>query len=131
MKVFGRDLTHDPWISNQTHYGSFYRAEHASEFGKDNHILQTNPQKNHITITRHMEDKQCKATSSLLPIKMIAKLERTQSNVQQNIEQTNNPAMGATINNESITSDQPPKNRQQHNPLESLNAFIGPRSCCC
>ena len=55
-----------------------------------------------------MEDKQCKATSSLIPIKMIAKLERTQSNVQQNIEQTHNPTMGATINNESTTSDQPP-----------------------
>ena len=32
---------------------------------------------------------------------MIAKLERTQSNVhvQQNIEQTQNPTVGATINN--------------------------------
>ena len=30
---------------------------------------------------------------------IIAKLERTQSNVQQNMEQTQNPTMGATINN--------------------------------
>ena len=108
MKLFGRDLTHDPWISNPTHYCSWYRAKNASEFGNDNHILQTNPQKNHIPITRHMEDKQCKATSSLIPIKMIAKLERTQSNVQQNIKQTHNFTMGSTINNESTTSDQPP-----------------------
>ena len=108
MKVFGRDLTNDPWIIHQTKYCSWYRAKNASEFDKDNHTLQTNPRKNHITITRHMEDKQCKATSSLIPTKMIAKLERTQSNVLQNIEQTHNPTMGATIINESTTSDQPP-----------------------
>ena len=30
---------------------------------------------------------------------MIAKLDRTHSNVQQNMEQTQNPIMGATINN--------------------------------
>ena len=49
--------------------------------------------------TRHQEDKQSKTTSSLFPVKMIAKLERTHSNVQQNMEQTQNPTMGATINN--------------------------------
>ena len=43
--------------------------------------------RSHTTITRHKEDKPSKANSSLFPIKMIAKLERTQSNVQQNIEQ--------------------------------------------
>ena len=37
--------------------------------------------------SRHQEDKLNKATSSLFPIKMIAKLELTYSNVQQNIEQ--------------------------------------------
>ena len=37
------------------------------------------------TITIHQEDKQSK-TSSLFPIMMIAKLEMTQSNAQQNIE---------------------------------------------
>ena len=39
-----------------------------------------------------------KATSSLFPIKMIAILEWTQSNVQQNIEQLQTPAMRVTIN---------------------------------
>ena len=70
-----------------------------------NHTLQTNP--------RHYEEvpqntnhhntlgKQSKATSSLFPIKMIAKLERTQSNAQQNMEQTQYPPMGVTVNNES------------------------------
>ena len=33
---------------------------------------------------------------------MVAKLEWTQSNVQQNIEQLQNPTMGVTINNESM-----------------------------
>ena len=32
---------------------------------------------------------------------MIAKLERTQNNAQQNMEQTKNPTTGATINIES------------------------------
>ena len=57
------------------------------------------------TITRHQEDKLSKATSSLFPVKMIAILERTQSNVQQNIEQLQTPTMGVTIN----------KNQQQQN----------------
>ena len=53
-----------------------------------NHKLQTTPR--HLeeepgrTITRHQEDKLSKAISSLFPIKMIAILEWTQSNVQQN-----------------------------------------------
>ena len=33
-------------------------------------------------------------TSSLFPIKMVAKLEWTQSNAQQNIKQPQNPTMG-------------------------------------
>ena len=41
-----------------------------------NHKLQTNPWKSWTTIKKHQEDKQSKATSSLFPIKMIAKLER-------------------------------------------------------
>ena len=56
--------------------------------------------KSHKTITRHQKDKQSKATSSLIPIKISAKLEWTQSNEQQNIEQLQNPTMGATINND-------------------------------
>ena len=55
--------------------------------------------KSHTTITRHQEDKQSKATSSLFPIKMIAKLEWRQSNAQQNIERLQNPTMGVTIYN--------------------------------
>ena len=44
--------------------------------------------------------RQSKATSSLYPIKMIAKLDRTQSNVQK-MEQTQNPTMGAIISSET------------------------------
>ena len=58
--------------------------------------------KSHIAIAIHQEEKQSKTTSSLFPIKMIAKLEWTQSNAQQNMEQLQNPTMGVTINNESI-----------------------------
>ena len=43
--------------------------------------------KSHRTIMRHQEDKQSKATSSLFPIEMIAKLELTKSKAQQNTEQ--------------------------------------------
>ena len=58
-------------------------------------------------ITRHHEDKKSKATSSLFPIEMIAKLEWKQSNKQYNIEQFQNPTMGVTnqqqINNNRTT----------------------------
>ena len=54
---------------------------------------------------------------------MIAILDCTQSNVQQNIEQLQNPTMGAAINNESTTTEPPPLNGQQPNPLLDLNAF--------
>ena len=67
-----------------------------------NLTLQTNQwhreeelHKNH----KHQQDQQSKATSSLFPIKMIAKLEKTHSNVQLDIEHKQNPTMGATINN--------------------------------
>ena len=60
--------------------------------------------KSHTTIARHQEDKQSKATSSLIPIKMIAKLEWTLSNVKQNKEQLQTPTMGVTINKKSITT---------------------------
>ena len=63
--------------------------------------------KSHTTNTRHQKDKLSKATSSLFPIKMIAKLERTQSNAQQNIEQVQNHTLGETINTES-TREPPP-----------------------
>ena len=57
---------------------------------------------------RHQKDKQSKATSSPFPIMMIAKLEWTQSNAQQNIEQLKNPTMGVPINNESTSTEPPP-----------------------
>ena len=57
--------------------------------------------------------RQSKATNSLFPIKMIAKLERTQSNAQLNMEQTQNHKMGATVNNESTKTESPPSNGQQ------------------
>ena len=51
-----------------------------------------------------LERQTSKTTSSLFPIKMIAKLEWTQSNAQQNIEQLENRTMGVTFNNESTTT---------------------------
>ena len=60
--------------------------------------------KSRSTITRYQEDKLSKASSSLFPIKMIAILEPTQSNVQQNIEQLQTPTMGVTINNNNRTT---------------------------
>ena len=61
---------------------------------------------------RHQDEKQSKATNSLslFRIKMNVKLEGTQSNAQQNIEQLQNPTMGATINNESTTTEPSSKN---------------------
>ena len=54
---------------------------------------------------------------------MVALLEWTQSNAQQNIEQLQNPTVGVTINNESTTTEPPPYSGQQPKPLGSLNAF--------
>ena len=51
-----------------------------------NHKPQTtlwHREESHSTITRDQEDKLSKATSSFFPIKMIALLERSQSNIQQ------------------------------------------------
>ena len=64
--------------------------------------------KSQTTIMRHQEDKQSKATSSLFPMEMIAKLDWTQSSAQQNIEQLQNPTMGVTINNKLTTTEPPP-----------------------
>ena len=57
---------------------------------------------------KHQEDKLSKATYSHFPIKMIAKLEWTQSNTQQNIEQLQKSAMGDTIDNYPTTTEPPP-----------------------
>ena len=80
--------------------------------------LQTNPRHREEElhkITRHQEDKQRKATSSLFPTKIIAKLEMTHNNVQQNMEQTQNPTMGA----QSTTNQQ-----QQNRRLRTTNPFL-------
>ena len=53
-----------------------------------NHTLQTNIASWGRAVTRHQEDKQSKATRFLFSIRLIAKLEKTQSNAQQNTEQT-------------------------------------------
>ena len=54
---------------------------------------------------------------------MIAILEWTLSNVQQNIEQLQTSTMGITINKKSTTTEPPPENGQQPKPLGGLNAF--------
>ena len=77
----------------------------------------------HTTITRHQEEKQSNATSSLFHIEIIVKLKWTQSNAQQSREQLQNPTMGVTINNESTTTGPPPYNGQQSKPLGSLLEF--------
>ena len=91
-----------------------------------NHKLQTKPwhreeepHNNHETPDRQ----QSKATSSLFPIKMIAKLERTQRNAQRNIDQLQNHTKGVTLNNELTTTEPPPLNGQQPKPLRGLNSF--------
>ena len=69
--------------------------------------------KSHTAATRHQGDKQSKATSSLslslslslFPIKMIAKLEWTSINAQQNIEQLQNSTMRVTIKIVSTTTE--------------------------
>ena len=73
-----------------------------------NHKLQTNPwhreeepHNNHETPGR-----QTKQSNQLsLPHQDDCK---TRMNVQQNIEQLQNPTMGVTINNESTTTEPPP-----------------------
>ena len=54
---------------------------------------------------------------------MNAKLEWTQYNAQQNIEQLLNPSIRATINNESTTTEPPPYNGQQLKSLGVFNVF--------
>ena len=77
-----------------------------------NYKLQTNPwnhEKEPHNNHEHPEDKQSKATSSLFPIKIIAKIEWTQSIVEQHIKQLQNATMeGVAINNESTTTEPPP-----------------------
>ena len=100
--------------------------------------------KSHTRITRHQEDKQSKAISSLFSIEMIAKLEWTQSKAQQNIEhktkhktqqeiELHNPTMGVTINNESTTTEsllQMTQCGSTQRPLDHLKSSTLPQSHC-
>ena len=61
--------------------------------------------KSHATIIRQQEEKKSNASISLLPIEIIVKLKWTQSNVQQNIEQLQNPLMGVKIDNKSSATE--------------------------
>ena len=76
-----------------------------------NHKLQTTPWYREEEPLNHHETpgRQIKQSNQLsLPIKMIAILEWTQSNVQQNIEQLQTPTMGVTTNKKSTTPEPPP-----------------------
>ena len=88
----------------------------------------------HTTITKHQEDKQSKATSSLFPIKMIAKW--TQSYAQQNIEQLQNPTIGVTINIEINNNRTTALERAAAKATRGLKFILlvpnlRPRFCCC
>ena len=48
---------------------------------------------------------------------------RTQSNIQQNIQQLQTPTIGVTINKKSTTTEPPPQNGQQPKPPGGPNAF--------
>ena len=59
-----------------------------------------------FTVTRHPKDNKSKTASSLFLFKMIAKLERTQSNAQQNRDKHRTPRpSGSTPNNGSKTTE--------------------------
>ena len=76
-----------------------------------NHKLQTHPWHREEEPQNYHETpgRQTKPSNQLtLPRRGVAKLEWTQSNAQQNIEQLQNPTMGVTINNESTTTEPPP-----------------------
>ena len=76
-----------------------------------NHTLHTNPrhgEEERLNNNRHnTPERQSKVTSSLFPIKLFVKLEKTQSNTQQNMEQTQYPILRATINNEPTATEPP------------------------
>ena len=77
-----------------------------------NHKLQTTPWHREEEPLNHHETpgRQIKQSNqlSLFPIKMISILERTKSNIQQNIEQLQTLTMGVTINKKSTTTEPPP-----------------------
>ena len=77
-------------MTSITQLGRRYFAE---SYISDNNITSTD-------LVLSQEDTQRKATSFLFSIKMIAKLERTRGNIQQNKEQLQNSTTGVTITNE-------------------------------
>ena len=81
--------------------------------------------------TRHQEDKQSKATSSLFPIKMIAKLDRTHSNEQKkhgtNIEPHNGSNIQQRINNNRATAFLVICTEKQYSENVSIDAFDNTR----
>ena len=99
-----------------------------------NHKPQTtlwHREKSHSTTTRHQEEKSSKATSSLFPIKMIAILEWTKSNVQQKIEQLQTPPMGVTINKKSTALERTAALATGGRKCILPVPNIRPRFCCC
>ena len=71
-----------------------------------NHKLQTNPWHREDHNNHETPGRQTKQSNQLsLPHQDDCK---TRMNVQQNIEQLQNPTMGVTINNESTTTEPPP-----------------------
>ena len=76
-----------------------------------NHKLQTNPwhreeePRNNNETPGRQEDKLNKVTSSFFPIKMITKLEWTQSKAQQNIELLQNPTVNGSNNQQRINNN--------------------------
>ena len=79
--VFNVPSTANGSKSDSTDWRSLKNSEYDQEIPQS----QTRGivRKSHKTITRHQEDKQSKATSSLFPIEMIATLVWTQSNESQ------------------------------------------------
>ena len=96
-----------PTIHNCFRQKSVHPKKYVSMIKKyHNHKLQTNPWRRQEEVHNHhgTPGRQTKQSNQLsLPIKMIAKLEWTQSNAQQDIEQLQNLTIIyiVTINNES------------------------------
>ena len=106
-----------------------------------NDKLQTNPwhREEESHNNKETQGRQAKQSNqlSLFPIKMIAKLEWTQSNAQQNIEQLQNPTMGESIINESTKIEPPLRTFRTDSSLSKCNQWYqvqfevicGPSAC--
>ena len=71
-----------------------------------NHTLQTNPRHRTFTVTRHPKGTKSKTTSSFFIVKMIAKLERKQSNALTETKTNQQPSqtMGETKRKQYISA---------------------------